>query len=383
MRTLFALSLLLLVPSSAFAKPKELTAQRFAKAIGKAVRKADAKSFEACCHSEFWAASKDSGKLLFQQLTTQGVESEFQRKEQQVVGERSLLPLRLTKGAQVLGRYVLRIEFKNDRWGISAADEVKPEDSKWLAAGLKEGTAKTPEEALKALIQAIATKDKPQARLHSTEAGWHPPGDYLFTLYRQAVKKELVLSMKDTPLVKDSRAVALVDVARKGRVVDRIVLYLVKRSGWLLAGLDEDEEHGRAYLAGKATAKVWPSSPGRLSYQVNSWQEGRQTFRSVWSEAGWKQHGKALYERLSSADPHVYTGARDREIATAARVVIVAEVREVDDDAPMFGEEGGAPSNPKPVLELLFFLAEDSPAGWRLTGVAKDLAAAKAWRAGK
>lgn len=315
-------------------------------------------------------------------MTSKGVEVEVQRKEQEVVGERSLLPLRLSKGSEVLGNYVVRIEFKQDRWGISAADEMKPEHRKWLAGGLKQGSANTAAEAVEALIKAVGSKDKAGARLHAAEAVWHPPGDTLFSLYRQAVRKELGLTLKGTPLVKDSRAVALVDISRKGRVVDMVVLYLVKRSGWLIVGIDEDEEHGRAYLEGKAAAKVWPSSPKRLSYRLGSWREGRQVFRSIWSEAGWKQSGKALYKRLSSAKPELMTSLRDDKVAPAPRVVIVIEVREVDPNE-MSGPSEEESLQRKPVLEILFFQAENSPAGWRLTGLAKDEAAAKVWQRGK
>jgi hypothetical protein len=384
MRALFTLSLLLLVPALASAKPKELTAQRFAKGVAKAVSKADAKAFEACCHPDFWSASADNGKLLWKQLTGSGLSAEFQRREQRVTGERSLLPLALSKGGQVLGGYVLRIDYRDDRWGISAADEMKPAHDEWLAGGLKQGTAKTAQEAVSAFLEAVATKDKPAARLQATEASWHPPGDTLFSLYRQAVRKSLGLKLAKAPLVKDSRAVALVDVSRKGRVVDQVVLYLVKRSGWLIAAIDEDEEHGRSYLEGKAAAKVWPSSPRRLANTFDDWQDSRQAFRSLWSEAAWKKSGRALFERLGSADPALYTSPRDRELASGARVVIVIQTfAQGEDDFAPPGEENGAPRKPPEPLEQLFLLAQDSPAGWRFVGLAKDAAAAKVWREGK
>lgn len=384
MRSVLALSLLLLLPALASAKPKELTAQRFAKGVAKAVRKADAKAFEACCHPDFWSAPADDGKLLWNQLTKSGVSVEFQRREQQVTGERSLLPLRLSEGGQVLGDYVLRIDYRDDRWGISAADEMKPAHSEWLAGGLKQGVAKTPQEAVAAFLEAVANKDKPAARLQATEASWHPPGDTLFSLYRQAVRKSLGLKLAKAPLVKDSRAVALVDVSRKGRVVDQVMLYLVKRSGWLIAAIDEDEEHGRAYLEGKAAAKVWPSSPRRLANTFDAWQDSRQAFRSLWSEAAWKKSGQALFERLGSADPALYTSPRDREVASGARVVIVIQTfAQGEDDFGPIEEEGGAKSEPPKPLEQLFLLAQDSPAGWRFVGLAKDAAGAEAWRADK
>ena len=383
MRSVFVLALLLLFPASASAKPKELTAQRFARGIAKAISKADAEAFEACCHPEFWSAPQDSGQLLFKQLTAQGLEVELDRREQRVVGERSLLPLELSKGGQALGDYVLRIEYTKDRWGISAADEPKPEHEEWLAGGLKQGSLETPAEAVEALIKAIAGKDKPAARLHATESSWHEPGDTLFSLYRQAVKKELVLSAAKAPVVKDSRAVALVDISRKGRVVDQVVLYLVKRSaGWLIAAIDEDEAHGLAYLDGRAAAKVWPSSPSRLGYAFGAWRESRQGFRSLWSEAGWTAAGKSLYERLGAKLEEVTTGAGDRDLPAAGRVLIVVEVSKKGSAGRRDPSKAGG-AEPAPALERLYLQAENSPAGWRFTGTLKDAAAGKAWQAGE
>ena len=382
MRSVLVLALLLLCPASALAKPKEVTAQDFAEVIARAVRRADAKAFEACCHAEFWSAPQDNGQLLFEQLDGQGIESEIDGREQRVVGERSLLPLKLSKGGQALGAYVLRIEYAKDRWGISAADEPKPQDEEWLGGGLKQGSLKTPAEAVEALIKAVASQNKPAARLHVTESGWNPPGDTLFSLYHQAVRKELVLSPSKAPVVKDSRAVALVDVSSKGRVVDQVVLYLVKRSGgWLIAAIDEQEEHGQAYLEGSAPAKVWPSSPGQLASAFGAWRDGRQDFRSLWSEAGWTTAGKALYERLGPKLVEVTTALREGDVPARARGLIAIEVSKKGragrrDPA----KAGGSEATPAP--ERLYLQAESSPAGWRFTGAAQDEAAGKAWQAG-
>lgn len=384
MRALFPFALLLLLSPLADAKPKELTARRFAKGVEMAVRKAEAATFQALCHEDYWGAPKDNGKLLFGQLTSAGISVEFERKEQRVVGERSLLPLKLSKGGQVLGSYVLRIDYRRDRWGISAADEAKPEHEAWLAAGLKEGQASTPAEAVRSLLEGIASENKPQARLHVTEAGWHPPGDYLFSLYRQAVKKGLVLTLEGEVRVEGSRAVAVVDVARKGRSVDKVMLYLVKRKGWLVAALDEDEEHARSYLEGKSAAKRRATRPRSLAYDFDDWKQSRQEFRALWSEAGWKGSGEALYERLNAKkDPEVYTSPRDSETEAAPRVVIVFQTFAVDDSDDFPGGAEDAPRKKPEPLEELFLLAQDSPAGWRFVGVAKDEAAAKAWQEGK
>jgi hypothetical protein len=364
---IFVSALLALLPSLTFADTKEPTAFDCGKAIMKAVVEKDAGAFEACCHGQFWSAPSDNGKLLFKQLTGMGLTPRLILSEQRVIGLRSLLPLSLSKDGRVLGRYFILLEYSKGRWGVSAVDDSKPRHDKWLQAGFKQGATRTAKQAVDALIGAIATKNKESARRHVTEAAWNKPGDTLSSLYHQALRKQLGLILKGPVQERGSRAIALVNISYKGRLVDLVVLYLVKRSsGWLIGGIDEDEQRGQRYLAGKSAAKPWPTRRDSLGDAFGDWRRGRQLARSLWTDAAWSANGEKLYERLLAATPKLSAVFPEHKNPqpTGSRAVLVAELRTLQGNT---------------LQETLYLLAEQGTGGWRLMGVAKDEAAAQAW----
>jgi hypothetical protein len=118
-----------------------------------------------------------------------------------------------------------------------------------------------PEEGVAALVsnlnRAFAAKDEALARAQFTPEHWSRKRDPGERLYRQGVRKGFELRLSDSQ-VREGRAVAVVDVLREGKGVDRLFLYAVRDAGagggWRIDGLDEDKNHPALFLDGTLPA---------------------------------------------------------------------------------------------------------------------------------
>jgi hypothetical protein len=126
--------------------------------------------------------------------------------------------------------------------------------------------SQTPQALLSQLIEASHAKDEATVRSLWDAGPWSKQSDNAGrSLYHQGVRKGFNYQSQGVQVTAD-RAVATVDIARRGRVVDRVFLYATKTgAGWRFHEGDESKGHVRHFLAGKAPAKVdirsWPSDP--------------------------------------------------------------------------------------------------------------------------
>lgn len=121
---------------------------------------------------------------------------------------------------------------------------------------------KDPTVSVSAFAHAINNVDEAAAESLCTLAGWMAPGDGPLKLYRQAVKKRLLLEVAGEAMMSGRQAAVPMALIREGGKQELYLLLLLEEA-WRIEGLCHSPAQAELFVAGRIPALFsWAGLPG-------------------------------------------------------------------------------------------------------------------------
>lgn len=213
-------------------------------------------------------------------------------------------------------------------------------------------------------VEALNAGDSKKLKVCCTEAFWASEPDMAPELLEESQHREFTFR-KAQVRTQGKRSVALIDVLREGKPVDRLYLYGEEEGGgWQFAFLDENERHVLPFLAGKAPARLVPEDFTQDSSLKKTVTPLLQAFPS------WKEKMPPMEDRLAACGLQGDEWGRRmllEDLTGYADLTLVGAYRPEWSEVGLVKLEGKAAEYDYTDTKYLHF--EQTEDGWRLLQV--------------